>query len=299
MNSGFKKEIGRCGLACMLCNEKNCSGCADAGCPDAKDCIPLHCSVEKGLAGCRECSLFPCGAPMLQRRRNRAFIRYMQIYGEQDLIGRLRKNAENGVIYHLPDSLTGDYDAPNSEAAVMRLIRFGTADVYDSCPELHTGRFLLRLVREEDLPGLLRCYADPKAWPFFNSANCSYGYGGVDSPEKMRSNIRMWLSEYQNRAFVRFSIVDQKSMQAIGSVEMFADPDGSGMLRLDLSSAYEKLSVLMELYACCRDEFPLLFGARCICTMDFPGARSEALAALGFLPSPVKDGFREWLRQMF
>jgi len=181
-----------------------------------------------------------------------------------------------------------------SDLIMLRTDRFGTADVYAACPEIRTENFHLRLVREEDFPGLLRCYADPKAWPFFNSDDCTYGYGAVDTPEKMRANIRMWLSEYANRSFVRFSVVDNASAQPIGSIEMFADPDSSGILRLDLCSAYENPADLSELYSVCCDQFPLLFGAQRIFTKDFPGTRSEVLDALGCTPSRIKAGYREW-----
>nr|HML46331.1 DUF3795 domain-containing protein [Clostridia bacterium] len=155
-----EKDLALCGLACVLCSNEDCPGCKARGCKERCDCSVYRCAMEKGLDGCYQCDAFPCGEKMLQGIRNRAFNGYARQYGKQGLLDRLRINFENGVAYHKPGGLRGDYDALATEHDIARLIRFGTRDPYESCPVLETERFTLRLVQTEDAADLLECYAD-------------------------------------------------------------------------------------------------------------------------------------------
>lgn len=122
----MEKDLAICGLACVLCSEAQCPGCKRQGCAQGSDCSVYQCATAKGLDGCYQCDDFPCAQDMLQGTRNRAFGRYARTHGKQALLERLRINAENGIVYHRPGGLQGDYDLPATEEAVIRLIHFGT-----------------------------------------------------------------------------------------------------------------------------------------------------------------------------
>jgi hypothetical protein len=121
-----EKGIAYCGLACCVCSEnESCPGCRMDGCKNKADCRSYRCCVQKGLSGCWECSSFPCDNPMLQKIRVRVFARYIGIYGEENLISCLGKNAEAGIQYHYEGQLIGDYDRLETEEAIFDLIRYG------------------------------------------------------------------------------------------------------------------------------------------------------------------------------
>ena len=128
----FREErgIGYCGLACVLCRNKDCPGCA-AKIAGGDECSIVKCITKKSLDGCHACTDSHCGEAMLQNKRIRAFNRFAREFGTQALIDRLRINFSNGVMYHNPDDDTGDYDVLETEEEIYRLVRFGTSD--------HTG----------------------------------------------------------------------------------------------------------------------------------------------------------------
>ena len=59
---------------------------------------------------------------MLQKPRVRAFCRLAARYGAAALIERLGQNAAQGVRYHWPGMLVGDYDVPENEKEIMSLV---------------------------------------------------------------------------------------------------------------------------------------------------------------------------------
>lgn len=121
-----EKGIAYCGLACCLCGENaTCAGCRNGGCQDKEWCKNSKCCREKGLAGCWQCSEFPCQGGMLDKMRIRAFARFIQQYGEEKLMDCLDRNERAGVVYHYPGAIIGDYDIPLSEAAVIEMILNG------------------------------------------------------------------------------------------------------------------------------------------------------------------------------
>lgn len=119
-------------------------------------------------------------------------------------------------------------------------------DPYKTALTYESVFFTLRLVEESDASDLLKCYSDPKSAPIFNSDNCTSDFI-FNSEEEMLKMIQFWLSEYKDGGYVRFSIVDQMSKKAIGTIELFARKDKIGMLRLDLASAYEKDSRIQDI----------------------------------------------------
>lgn len=118
-----EKGIAFCGLACCVCGEnQTCPGCRADGCPEKQSCGILRCCRERGLEGCWDCPEFPCGQPMLQKPRVRAFCCLAARYGAAALIERLGQNAAQGVRYHWPGMLVGDYDVPENEKEIMSLV---------------------------------------------------------------------------------------------------------------------------------------------------------------------------------
>lgn len=116
--------IAYCGLACCLCSENaRCPGCRADGCPGHGDCQNYACCREKGLTGCWECPEFPCGAPMLQKVKPRAFARFAKENGVEALLDSLDRNRWAGVVYHR-QGIDGDYDLP-TEREVLELLEKG------------------------------------------------------------------------------------------------------------------------------------------------------------------------------
>ena len=133
--------------------------------------------------------------------------------------------------------------------------------VYQTCPEFRTPRFRLRLVREEDAPGLLPVYSDPQAQACFNADNCTSDFRYATLRE-MQECVDMWMQSYAHRQFVRWTILTPKG--PVGTVEMCrigdgADGKGEGVLRIDVSRMYEFTDVFDELLDPCADAraFPL------------------------------------------
>ena len=118
-----EKSFACCGLACCLCEVGDCRGCRGEGCPQETDCTLRRCCLDRGLAGCWQCEQFPCGELMLQRLRNRAFLRFLKDRGEAALLERLEADERAGMRYHHPGALTGDYDDLGGEEAIYRHLR--------------------------------------------------------------------------------------------------------------------------------------------------------------------------------
>lgn len=125
-------------------------------------------------------------------------------------------------------------------------------DVYETCPRLENGQYLLRLIEAQDAAGLLEVYSDKNALPFFNSDNCHGDNFYYPTAARMREAVDFWMEAYQKRWFVRLAIMDKSSAKLIGSAELFhrhAEDafDGVGVLRLDVGSGYEREDVLFNI----------------------------------------------------
>ena len=126
------------------------------------------------------------------------------------------------------------------------------ADVYEACPEFEDEKYLIRFVEKEDADALLEVYSDKNSLPFFNSDNCDGDNFYYPSKKEMENAISFWLQSYENRCFVRWTVIDKAISKAIGTIEMFhrtSDDDFNdvGVLRLDLRSDYEKANVIQEI----------------------------------------------------
>lgn len=123
MNRG--KGFGYCGLACCICSDEGCPGCREAGCVNKDWCGSYRCGREKGHAGCWDCGEFPCSGGMLDKRKVRVFAEFLRKHGEQMLLDCLERNEQAGVVYHYPGGFLGDYDAPETDEALIALILNG------------------------------------------------------------------------------------------------------------------------------------------------------------------------------
>lgn len=161
-------------------------------------------------------------------------------------------------------------------------------DVFEICPTLSSPRFLLRQVCMEDWEDLLKVYSDRAAVPIFNSDNCT-GDFYMTRPEDMKNCIAFWLSEYAQRYYVRWSIIDQTANQAIGTIELFHRTASDffnhvGLLRLDLRSDYETTESITQILSLLLLSAYTLFSCDVIATKIPPCAlvRRETLTQLGF-----------------
>jgi RimJ/RimL family protein N-acetyltransferase len=289
-----KRGIGYCGLACALCSDKDCPGCA-AGIAHGGDCSAGKCAAEKGLDGCYACPDYDsCTENMPHGKRSKAFNRYASEFGLDALMERLRVNNENGITYHTPDKTPGDYDVLETEDEIFQLLRYGRADPYIQCPTFENERFLLRLVEPTDAEDLLLVYADPNAQDILTDCsawNCDFGYGAKDLTA-MQDCIGKWIASYENHSFVRMTIFDKQNQKAVGTIEAYRRAEGSFCggkicLRLDLHSDYEEEKSIDELLSLIVKYGIKTFGADGIVTRATPIVvkRIKALVKNGFILS--------------
>jgi RimJ/RimL family protein N-acetyltransferase len=281
----FKEQrgIAYCGLACILCSDEACPGCA-AGIADGGDCSAGKCAAGKGLSGCYACPDYEtCAEDMPHSKRNRAFNRYAREFGPEALIERLRINNKNGVTYHKPGGYSGDYDAPETEEEIFQLLRYGRNDPYKKCPEFYTEHFHIRQIHEDDAEDLLCFYGDLSGWIFYGN-NWSNGIFSSEHPtvEEMRNCIRSWLSVYQNKFYIRLTVLDKAADKPVGTIEIFDNLDRAkrgAALHIDLSAPYETQAHITELLMLADNGFQNIFGFKYLIVQAVPAA-AERLAVL-------------------
>ena len=154
-------------------------------------------------------------------------------------------------------------------------------NAYLECPTIKTKSFTIRLIRKADSESLFQCYNDERAVCLMNDDNCDFGFY-VESREKMLETIGYWLDFYEKQYFIRFSIVDNATDKAVGTIEGFVGE--TGVLRVDISSDFEKASCLSEILEFAKDNFYDFFGNEVIVTKAVPGAteRRKALNSSGW-----------------
>jgi RimJ/RimL family protein N-acetyltransferase len=311
-----KRGIGYCGLACVLCSyDQDCPGCV-AKIARGGDCSAGKCAVGKGVDGCYACPEYPsqqpamrttnpCGENMLQGKRNKAFNRFMQEFGRKALIGRLRVNYDNGITYHTPDKSPGDYDLLETEDEIYRLLRYGRNDPYLKCPEFETEHFYLRQVREDDAEELFDAfYGDLSGWMFYGNDMCrSIFTGRYATLDEMKNCIRSWLTEYTNRYYIRFTVIDKQTRKVIGTIEIFDNiysekkwkieaVKNGFVLHIDFAVPYETREYLSELLCLADNEFFRLFGFNYLLIRAVPEAEERIMALLssGYEPFDWERG---------
>lgn len=179
----------------------------------------------------------------------------------------------------------------NTEQEVIDLLKNGKPDPYDVCPTYESKDFLLRFVTMDDAEDLLECYGNAEARKYFNADGCTSDFCFSDLAE-LQACIRLWLSEYQRRKFVRFSIVHKLRDKVVGTIEIFGGKHG--VLRIDILPEYENEGHLTQLLDIAEDFFRD-FKCDRIVTKAIPEAqrRITALTQKGYILYPAND---EWAR---
>lgn len=92
--------------------------------------------------------------------------------------------------------------------------------IYEDWRSYENEELLLRPVRKEDAPELLKVYSDGEARKLFNIDNfpvpCFF-----DTLEQMEKELEYYRMEYERRGFVRWSVVEKRTGEIIGTVENF------------------------------------------------------------------------------
>lgn len=125
-------------------------------------------------------------------------------------------------------------------------------NVYENCPVIENEKYLIRLISIDDAKDLQKVYGDKNALLFFNSDNCNGDNFYNPTIEGMTEAVKFWIQSYCEKWFVRFTVIDKSTSQAIGSIEMFhrtSDDDfnGVGLLRLDVGSEFEDKKILFDI----------------------------------------------------
>lgn len=167
--------------------------------------------------------------------------------------------------------------------------------VYENCPILQNERYLLRLVAKDDCLDLLKVYSDKKSVYLFNSDNCNGDNFYYTSEERMKKQIDFWLTEYESGYYVRWSIIDKHSNEAIGTIELFNRQandffNDCGLLRLDLRSDYETVSEIKSVLSLIVKPAFEMFDCIMLATKAIPKAKTRiaVLKEMGFKLSEKK-----------
>lgn len=167
--------------------------------------------------------------------------------------------------------------------------------VYEECPVLENENYLLRFVEYGDAPFLLSVYSDKKSVPLFNSDNCHGDDFYYESLERMQEAVMYWIREYEANSFVRWSVIDKKTKEVVGTIEVFHRKSQDyfnqcGLLRMDLRSDYETENCIGNLLGILVTPIYHLFKCKTIVTKAIPLAkeRIKALKNMKFYLSDHK-----------
>lgn len=164
-------------------------------------------------------------------------------------------------------------------------------NIYEECPIYQTESVTLKQTTMEDAGDLLRCYSDEKAILFFNADNCPDDFH-FTTLEQMQNEIGFWNRSYETKWFVRWTIIQNDTVEKIGTVEMFnrgilTDIGSHGVLRIDLRSNCENQQTIRSILEIANRYFYEDFDVTCIFTKAIPGAKERimALAQMGYVPA--------------
>lgn len=164
---------------------------------------------------------------------------------------------------------------------------------YASCRDYETPRLRLRRVCIEDAPALLACYGDRRAVALMNADNCTSDFLYRTQAE-MEACIAFWMAECEQGAYVRLTVLDRETSEAVGTVEVFGGE--SGVLRIDLRRDYERRDVVAEILELAKSRFLDDFDACRLLTKAVPAAkeRRAALRASGFREIESFKGYGDY-----
>lgn len=165
-------------------------------------------------------------------------------------------------------------------------------NIYETCPVLESGRFLIRKVEREDCDDLLKVYSDRNALPFFNSDNCDGDNFYYATRERMEEALDFWELSYKNGWFARLSIVDKTVSNVIGTLELCLRVSedafhNMGILRVDVRSDYEKEETLYDIVALVMPRLEEMLGCDGVITKVpiYAVERVRAIQKAGFTKS--------------
>ena len=165
-------------------------------------------------------------------------------------------------------------------------------NIYEKWPMTENDDFLIRKPELSDVKDLFKVYSDKNALPFFNSDNCHGDNFYYSTEEIMENTMKYWFYEYDNSGFVRFAIVDKRSNEAIGTIELFlreADDyfERCELLRVDVRSDYEEENSLRSILALITPMAYEWFGCRKVATKApiYAVERIKALESQGYVKS--------------
>lgn len=147
-----------------------------------------------------------------------------------------------------------------------------------SCPEYETENFLMRKISMEHAEDLFEVYSDLITRKHMNNDNCG-GEWPCHTLEIVKEGIRSWEKEFDDKYYIRWSILRKSDMKSIGTIELAPAPgvlrffDGiccTGILRVDLKSELEKEEIFSEIYKMTRSEMIEQFGIEKIITKGNP-----------------------------
>jgi len=158
-------------------------------------------------------------------------------------------------------------------------------DIYKKCPVYTTDILTLKLTSLEDTSELLKCYSDEKSVPLFNSDNCNGDDFHYTTIDRMKKAIDFWQFSYENRYFVRLTVILIETGEKIGTVEMFKREANDefkdfGVLRIDLQSKYEEQKYIDKILEVANENFYKDFDVEFIITKSIPAA-AERIISLG------------------
>lgn len=156
-------------------------------------------------------------------------------------------------------------------------------DIYEECPIYKKKLIMLRQTNMEDSKELLKCYSDEEAVPLFNSDNCHGDDFHYTTIERMKEAIDFWNFSYENKYFVRWTIILRDTEEKIGTVEMFhriAEDEFNhyGILRIDLKSDYETQGIIDEILEIVNENFYESFKVESILTKAIPNANERIIS---------------------
>lgn len=164
-------------------------------------------------------------------------------------------------------------------------------DVYEQCPILKNHLTTLKQTTIKDAEELLKCYSDKEAVKLINSDNCNGDDFYYTTVERMGQAIKFWTFSYNNKYFVRWTIILNDTNEKVGTIEMFKrevedEFKHYGLLRIDLQSKYEKQKYIDDILEIVNKNFFELFNVEEILTKAIPNAteRIESLKKKSYVP---------------
>ena len=181
-------------------------------------------------------------------------------------------------------------------------------DVYEKCPVINGKSFEMRQTVMGDCADLLKVYSDEQSFELFNGDNCHGDNFQYLTMERMAEAIAFWDASYRKKHFVRWSIIDRKISEAIGTIELFHRDaqdafTNTGLLRIDLRSDYERAALIEEMLEMIVVPAYEWFECNSLTTkaVSSAGERRKALHRMGFEESQntIKGHCGEWFGDYF